>query len=216
MSIKVLLADDHTVVRDGLRLVLEGESDIEVVDGVGTGREAVRYCSMREPDVVVMDITMPDLNGIDATRQITALGLKTRVVMLSMHATAEHIYRSFEAGALGYLLKESAAGEVVGAVRSVSRGRRFLGKEIADTVVEAFIKCHGAPAEKSPLDSLSTREREILQLVVEGKSSLSIGTTLAISPKTVDTCRSRLMQKLGIGDLPALVRFAIEHGIIGA
>ena len=209
--IKVLLADDHAVVRDGLRVLLEAQSDISVVGDVANGREAVRFVLQQHPDVVVLDIAMPELNGIEATQQIHDASPSTQVLILSMHSTTEHIFRALQAGARGYLLKDSAGAEVVDAVRVVHAGRRYLSQKIAATVIDDYIaERHRA----SPLESLSSRERQILQLVAEGKSSTEIAAILFLSPKTVDTYRSRLMHKLDIGDLPSLVKFAIQHGVI--
>jgi DNA-binding NarL/FixJ family response regulator len=208
--IKVLLADDHAVVRDGLRVLLEAQSDISVVANAANGREAVRLALQLHPDVVVMDIAMPELNGIEATRQIHDASPSPRVLILSMHSTTEHIFRALQAGARGYLLKESAGTEVADAVRAVHAGRRYLSQKIASTVLDDYIS---ERSRASPLDSLSPRERQILQLVAEGKSSAEAAAMLFLSPKTVDTYRSRMMQKLGIGDLPGLVKFAIQHGV---
>ena len=211
MTIRVFLADDHAVVRDGVRFLLEAQPDIRVVGDAGDGRTAVRLVAQLLPDVVLMDISMPELNGIEATGQIRAACPQTQVVILSMHSTSEHIYRALQAGALGYLLKESAGAEVATAVRAVHAGRRYLSPRIIETMPEVLASLAAEPRAKSPLESLSPREREILQLVVEGQSSAAIAAELALSPKTIDTYRSRLMLKLGIGDLPALVKFAIEH-----
>ncbi|MFZ5818783.1 MAG: LuxR C-terminal-related transcriptional regulator, partial [Chloroflexota bacterium] len=158
----------------------------------------------------VMDISMPELNGVEATRQIRAACPGTQVVILSIHSSAEHIFRALQAGALGYLLKESAGVEVVSAVRAVAEGKRYLSQKITETVLGDYLR---QKQEKSPLESLSEREREVLQLTVEGKSAAQVAETLSLSPKTVETYRSRLMQKLGVGDLPALVKFAIQHGL---
>jgi len=209
--ISVLLADDHAVVRDGLRALLEAQTDIEVVGDAANGREVLRLAQQLHPDVVVMDIAMPELNGVEATQQMHDAYPSTQVLILSMHSTTEHIFRALQAGARGYLLKDSAGAEVVDAVRVVHAGRRYLSQKIAATVIDDYIaERHRA----SPLESLSSRERQILQLVAEGKSSAEIATILFLSPKTVDTYRSRLMHKLDIGDLPSLVKFAIQHGVI--
>ena len=209
--ISVLLADDHAVVRDGLRALLEAQTDIEVVGDAANGREVLRLAQQLHPDVVVMDIAMPELNGVEATQQMHDAYPSTQVLILSMHSTTEHIFRALQAGARGYLLKDSAGAEVADAVRVVHAGRRYLSQKIAATVIDDYI------AERhrtSPLESLSSRERQILQLVAEGKSSTEIAAILFLSPKTVDTYRSRLMHKLDIGDLPSLVKFAIQHGVI--
>ncbi len=210
MKIDVLLADDHAVVCDGLRSLLETEAGISVVACVADGREAVRQVERLRPDVVVMDIAMPDLNGIEATRRICRQFPSTKVIMLSMHATVEHIYQALQAGARGFVLKESAGWEVVGAVRLVSSGGRYLSRKIPAAAVDEYA---GRRHAASPLERLSEREREILQLVVEGRSSAEIALVLSLSRKTVETYRSRLMQKLDIGDVPGLVKFAIQHGL---
>ncbi|HEX6795025.1 MAG TPA: response regulator transcription factor [Casimicrobiaceae bacterium] len=208
--IRVILADDHAVVRDGLRVLLEAQADLGVVGSAANGRQAVRLVHELHPDVVVMDIAMPELNGIEATRQIHDAAPSTQVLVLSMHSTTEHIFRALQAGARGYLLKDSAGAEVVDAVRVVHAGRRYLSQKIASAVVDDYIsERHRA----SPLDSLSPRERQILQLVAEGKSSAEAAAMLFLSPKTVDTYRSRMMQKLDVDDLPSLVKFAIQHGV---
>ena len=213
MTIKVFLADDHAVVRDGMQALLEGEHDITVVGMASNGRDAVRQVQKFDPDVVVMDIAMPELNGIEATARICEASPSIRVIILSMHDTSEHIFQALKAGARGYLIKESAGKEVITAVRTVHSGRRYLSQKIEEKVIENYIDYRKTAPDRSPLDKLSLREREILQLVVEGKSSAMIAESLFLSPKTVETYRSRLMQKLGIKDLPSLVKFAIQHGL---
>ncbi|MBE9581274.1 MAG: response regulator transcription factor [Proteobacteria bacterium] len=213
MAIRVFLADDHAVVRDGLRFMLETQSDISVVGQAANGRQTVRQVQLLRPDVAVIDIAMPELNGIEATQQIREACPSTRVVILSMHATSEHIFQALRSGAQGYVLKESAGNEVIDAVRAVHAGRRYLSQRIAETLIDDYISCRKALPDRSPLERLSPREREILQLVAEGKSSAQIAETIYLSPKTVETYRSRLMQKLGVSDLPSLVKFAILHGL---
>jgi len=210
MTITVLIADDHTIVRDGLRLLLENQSDIRVVGEVADGRAAVEAALRLKPDVILMDLAMPLLNGADATAQIIEKQDTAKIVMLSMHSTVEHVFRALQAGALGYLRKESAGNEVVDAVRAVHSGRRYLSQKITESVVDDYVRKR---AVESPLESLSQREREILQMLVEGRSGIDIARLLHVSPKTVDTYRSRMMQKLGIGDLPGLVKFALQHGL---
>jgi len=213
MSISVFIADDHAIVRDGLRLLLETQNDITVVGEAADGRQTVLQVQKLSPNVLVMDIAMPELNGIEATRQIRGICPFTQVVILSMYATTEHIFRAMQAGALGYLLKESAAVEVVNAIRAVHSGKRYFCKKIDDDMIDSYIHNRQISMLKSPLESLSSREREVLQLVVEGKSSAEIASILYLSPKTVETYRSRLMQKLSINDVPGLVKFAIQHGL---
>lgn len=213
MSISVLLADDHQVVCDGLAVLLDSEVDIRVVAKAADGRQAVRCALEHAPDIAVLDINMPELNGIEAAREIRMSLPSTRVIILSMYATSEHIYRALQAGAKGYLLKDSAGAEVVDAVRTVYGGGRYLSPKIADEVMEDYVAVRSKVADASPLSQLSPREREVLQLVVDGMSSAAIAQTLHLSPKTVETYRSRIMRKLGIRDLPSLVKFAIQHGL---
>ena len=209
----VFLADDHAVVRHGMTALLETEQDIEVVGTASNGQQAVQLVKKLRPDIVVMDIAMPELNGIDATRQISEVCPEVKVIMLSMHESSEHIYQALKAGAKGYLLKESAGKEVATAIRAVSAGRRYLSSRIEKMVIDNYITNQNTGPETSPIDTLSNREREVLQLVVEGKSSTEISKILPLSPKTVATYRSRLMDKLDIHDLPGLVKFAIQHGL---
>ena len=213
MSIHVFLADDHAVVRDGLRFLLEAQPDITVVGDAANGRDAVRLVEQLRPDVVIMDIAMPELNGIEAARRVGELCPTARVMILSMHSTSEHIFRALQAGVQGYLLKESAGVEVVNAVRSLHAGQRYLSQKISNQVLDDYVRQREIAQAKSPLAGLSPREREVLQLVVEGRSSAEIASVLFISPNTVDTYRSRLMRKLGVNDLPGLVKFAIQHGL---
>lgn len=210
MSLRILLADDHAVVRDGLRALLASEPGMEVVGGVGDGREAVRAAARLKPDVVVMDINMPGLNGIEATLKIVALEPPPRVLILSIHGSSEHIYRALQAGASGYLMKESAGDEVIGAIRAVAAGRRYLSERITQTALDAFL---AEDRQRSPLDSLSARERQLLQLLAEGRNNAEAARLMSLSVKTVETYRSRLLVKLGLRDITALVRFAIEHGL---
>lgn len=209
MTIRVLLADDHALMREGLRALLAADAGISVVAEAGNGRDAVRRATDLRPDVVLMDISMPDLNGVEAARMIRAKCPETQVVMLSMHANAEHVHRALQAGANGYVLKESAASEVSTAITRVAAGGRYLSPALGELARDAL---RGA-TKASPLDSLSARERQVLQLVVEGKSSAVIAGIVHLSPKTVETYRSRLMKKLGVADVTALVKFAIQHGL---
>lgn len=214
MPIKVFLADDHAVVREGLTLLLDTQAGITVVGEAADGRKAVRQVERLCPDVVVMDIAMPGMNGIEATAQIRNICPSTQVVILSMHSSAEHILRALRAGALGYLLKESAGKELIQAVQTVYGGRRYLSRQIAESAIDDYISGSPATQAKNLLESLSSREREVLQLVAEGKSSTEIAEVLYLSPKTIETYRSRLMHKLGISDLPGLVKFALQQGLI--
>jgi DNA-binding NarL/FixJ family response regulator len=210
MTISVFLVDDHRVLRDGLRILLDTQEDIEVIGEAEDGNKAIKGITSKKPDVVVMDITMPELNGIDAAQVIHETLPEIGIVILSIHSDLEHIFRALQAGAQGYLLKESAGSEVVSAVRAVYLGRRYLSPSIRDLVMEAYLQNRQI---QSPLELLSMREREVLQLTVEGNSSAAIAERMELSPKTIETYRSRLMGKLGVHDLPELVRFAIKHGI---
>jgi DNA-binding NarL/FixJ family response regulator len=212
-AIRILLADDHAVVRDGLRAILEGQPDLRVVGDAADGREAVRLAAELWPDVVVMDLAMPELNGVEAMRRIHAQCPSVRVIILSMYSSTEHIYQALQAGARGYLLKEAAGAEVIDAVRAVQIGRRYLSRKISEAVLTDYLRRQEPGDVQSPLARLSPREREILQLVAEGKTSAAIAAHLSLSPKTVETYRSRVMDKLGIHDLPGLVKFAIQHGL---
>jgi DNA-binding NarL/FixJ family response regulator len=213
MKIRVFIADDHAVVRDGLRLILEAQEDITVVGEAADGHQAVDQVLKLKPDIVLMDIAMPKLNGIEATQQILKSCPSVKVVILSMHSSSEHISRALRAGALGYLLKESAGKEVVKAVKTVYLGQWYLCQKISESVIDDYIDLQEAAPGRSPLTRLSPREREILQLVAEGKTTKEIAGMLYLSTKTIETYRSRLMVKLGINDVPGLIKFAIQHGI---
>jgi DNA-binding NarL/FixJ family response regulator len=210
VTITVLLADDHTIVRDGLKYLLEADGDIKVIGEAANGRDAVRAVRKLQPDVVIMDILMADLNGIEATEEICRESPQTRVVILSMQSSSESILRALRAGARGYLFKESAGRELIQAIHAVCAGHRYLSAKVSDQVVGAYLKEEGF---KDPLAVLSNREREVLQLVVEGRTSAQIAGTLFLSVKTIETYRSRLMQKLGIRDIPGLIKFAIQQGV---
>ena len=213
MSIDVLLADDHQVVCDGLEVLLNSEIDINVVHKSANGRDAVFSARELQPDIVIMDINMPELNGLEATQQIMETNTSTRVIILSMYAHNDLIFRALKSGAKGYILKDSAGVEVVDAVRAVHAGCRYLSKKIEDEVIDEYIRLQQDSRDSHPLSSLSPREREVLQLILDGKSRVEIAETLDLSKKTVDTYRNRIMQKLDIRDIPSLVKFAIQHGL---
>ena len=210
MDISILIADDHALMRDGLRAILEREPGLRVAGVAADGHEAVREARRLLPDIVIMDIVMPELSGIEAAAQIRDHCEPTKVIILSMHSTVEHIFRVLQAGALGYVLKESAGAEVVQAIRSVHNGNRYLSKKVSDVVVDGYVREHRA---SSPVESLSPREHQVLLLVVDGKSSAEIASALNLSPKTVETYRGRLMEKLRVENLTGLVKFALQHGL---
>jgi DNA-binding NarL/FixJ family response regulator len=210
VKITVLLADDHGVVRDGLKHLLAAQPDMQVIGEAVNGREAIRLAGELCPDVIVMDIAMPELNGVEATRHIVKLEPLASIVMLSVYSTTEHVFQAIKAGARGYVLKESIGKELVDAIRAAHHGRQYISRKLMAQGMEDHLP---GPGDRSPLDRLSIREREVLQYVVEGWSSAAIAEQLALSPKTVDTYRSRLMAKLQINDIPGLVKFAIQHGI---
>jgi RNA polymerase sigma factor (sigma-70 family) len=214
MKIRVLVVDDHAIIREGLRVMLGNQPDMEVVGVAANGREAIQLVDKQDPDIAVIDLSMPELNGVEAIQQMMPRHPHLRVVVLSIHETKPYVYRALKAGAKGYLVKETAGLEVVDAVRAVQRGERYLSQSISDLLTtESFQKLESL-IDVSPLEALSPREREVLQLVAEGKTSQEIAERLYISPKTVDTYRSRLMHKIGVDDVPGLVRFAIQHGVI--
>jgi len=210
MPIRILIADDHGVVAEGLKQLVEAEADMQVVALVGDGREAVQQARDSQPDVVLMDLSMPELNGADATRAILQRDPKCRVIVLSMYAQREYVRRALKAGAAGYVVKRSAAKEVVEAIRAVHAGQRYLSPRVADVVLEDYTD----DKQDDPLARLSAREREVLQLLAEGRTGAEIAQRLSLSQKTVETYRARLVEKLGIRDLAGLVRFAIQRGLV--
>ena len=201
---RILLADDHVMMREGLSVLLAG-AGMEIVGSVGNGHDAVRVASVTLPDVVVMDLSMPEMNGIEATRQICTRTPSTQVVVLSMHADREHVYQAMKAGATGYVLKDAASAELVKAVRAVCAGRRYVSSAIS--------LLSDLSGQRGPLESLSTRECQVLQLVVEGRTSGEIAHAISLSKTSVDTYRSRLMKKLGVSDVASLVKLAVQHGL---
>lgn len=213
MTISVLLADDHTIVRDGLRALLEASNGIKVVGDAANGHQAFKQVSELKPDVVIMDISMPELNGIDATRQILETFPRVSVIILSMIGTADHVFHALQAGVKGFLLKESAGREVMEAVKSVYGGELYFSRAITQTIIVDYMQAREG-VHTGLLENLSARENEIMRLVLEGKTSTEIGEILHLSPKTVESYRSRMMQKLGISDMPQLFKFALKHGLL--
>src|SRR3989454_3826111 len=210
MPIKIIIADDHGVVAEGLKHVVEAQSDMQVVSLAVDGREAVRQARELQPDVVLMDLSMPELNGADATRAILERDPKCRVIVLSMYSEREYVRRALKAGAAGYVVKRSAAKELVDAIRAVHAGQRYLSPRVADVVIDDY----AADGKADLLEKLSTREREVLQLLAEGRTGSEIAQRLTLSQKTVETYRARLVEKLGIRDVAGLVRFAIQRGLV--
>jgi len=215
--IRIVLADDHTLLRRGLRALLSSQGDIEVVGEAGDGAEAVRACQRLKPDVIVMDISMPGTDGLQATAQIRELGLETRVLILTMHNEEDYLLKVLEAGGAGYVLKHSADTELVHAIRAVHRGEAFLYPSGVRMLLQSYLKGPKLPeTEIQPRPALSEREQEVLRLTAEGYSNQEIGKQLYISPKTVDTYRQRIMEKLGLHHRSELVRYALNRGLLKA
>ncbi len=212
MKIQVLLVDDHKIMRDGLRALLASSADIEVVGEACDGRTAIDLVRTLSPNVVVMDIGMPEMNGVDATRQIRTGYPKVKVIVLSTHTDKRYVHHALEAGACGYVLKIAAHDELVRAIRSASVGRTYLSPEIAGLVVERATQPHSG-TEVSAFSQLGAREREVLQLVAEGKTSAETAKQMHISIKTVETHRRNIVQKLGLHGTAELTKYAIREGL---
>jgi two-component system response regulator NreC len=209
MSVKIIIADDHKIMRDGLRNLLDKESGMEVVAEAKNGREAVRLAEQLRPDILIMDISMEDLNGMDATRQIVGKVQGTRIVALSMHADKRFVAGMFEAGAMAYLLKDCAFDELLQAIRQVMSGRTYLCSMISGVMIRDYIQ----RMRKSEPSLLSPREKEILQLLAEGSTTKRIADQLSVSVKTVETHRQHIMDKLNIFSIAELTKYAIKEGI---
>jgi two-component system response regulator NreC len=207
--IRILLADDHALVRHGFRMILATQPDMEIAGEAGNGREAVELAQKLKPDVVVMDVTMPELNGIEATRRLIELSPRTRVLALSMHKDNVYVREILRAGARGYLLKDSADADLLAAVRAVAKGEGYLSPGVSDAVLSDYRR-----HVTDPLDLLTTREREVLQLIAEGKTNKEIATSLRLSVYTVEAHRGRVMEKLNLHSTGELVRFAVRSGLI--
>jgi len=211
----LVLADDHPVVRQGLRLVLEAEPDFRVVGEGGEGLATVQMVERLQPDVLVLDLMMPGLSGLEVARQVHQRAPGTRVVILSMHATESYVLEALRAGAMAYVLKESDAAELVQAIREVCAGRRYLSPPLSERAIEAYIqKAQAEPPD--PYETLTTREREVLHLAAEGHTNPAIGQRLFISARTVEIHRRNLMRKLGLRTPTDLIRYALQRGIIPA
>jgi DNA-binding NarL/FixJ family response regulator len=210
--IRVLLADDHALVRAGFRALLQSLPDMEVVAEAGDGREALRLIDLHQPDVVLMDIGMPGLNGLEAAARIVEESPHIRVIILSMHATEEYVLRALRAGAVGYLLKDAGTAELELAVRAVVRGEMYLSPAVSKHVIAEYVQ--RVSSEPNSFEQLSPRHREILQLIAEGQTTKEIAQTLGLSVKTIETYRTQLMERLDIHDIAGLVRYAIRMGLI--
>jgi DNA-binding NarL/FixJ family response regulator len=212
--IRILLADDHTVVRDGLRALFEKQPDMRVVGEAADGRDAVRVAEEQSPDVIIMDIAMPNMNGIEATRRIVASNSHCAVVILSMHQDESYVLRSLKAGAKAYLLKESVRGDVIEAVRAVMQGRSFFTRKVSRILQEDYVREMERRGLEDSYDLLTDREREILQLVAEGRTNKEVAGLLNISLTTVETHRTHILQKLNLHSVPELILYAVRKGII--
>ncbi len=212
--VRILVADDHGVVRKGLRLILERLDGFEVVGEAADGREAVRLAAELAPDIVIMDVGMPQLNGIDATAQILHRGSRTGVIILSMHSDEGYIVRALSAGAKGYLLKDSAEEDLVQAVRVVAQGRPFFSPRITQTLLDDYVRQLRQKGLQDSYELLTEREREVLQLIAEGKSNKEVATILDLSVYTVETHRTNLMQKLNLHNTAEIVLYAVRKKII--
>ena len=208
-NIRILLVDDHAVVRQGFRMILAAQEDMEIVGEAGNGREAIAKAAELHPDVVVMDVAMPELNGIEATRRLAETSPQTRVLALSMHKDSVYVREILRAGALGYLLKDSIDVDFLTAVRAVARGEGYLSPAVSDAVLTDYRK-----HVSDPLDLLSSREREVLQMIAEGKTNKEVAGVLNLSVYTVDAHRGRIMEKLNLHSTGELVRFAVRKGLI--
>jgi DNA-binding NarL/FixJ family response regulator len=206
--IRIILIDDHALVRDGITRLLEAQRDLEVMGSFSDIDVALRFAKREEPDVAVVDIAMPQASGIDVTRRLRDASPDTGVLVLSMHSNPEYVHQALLAGALGYVAKESAGPVLVEAIRAVHAGRRYLSDTLAYDALQRY-----SAEQRDPLDSLSARERQVLRYTVEGKTIAQTAAQLGVSPKSIETYRSRVMTKLGIVDLPGLVKFAIRNGI---
>jgi two-component system, NarL family, response regulator NreC len=205
----VLLVDDHAVVRQGFRMILSAEPDFEVIGEAANGREAIAQAELLHPDIVLMDVSMPELNGIEATRRIVNISPRTRILALSMHRDSVYVREILRAGASGYLLKEAGDQDLLAAVRAVAQGQGYLSPAVSDAVLSDYRK-----HVTDPIDLLTTREREVLQMIAEGKTNKEIATALGLSTYTVESHRGRIMEKLNLHSAGELVRFAFRNGLI--
>ncbi len=209
----IVLADDHHVVRQGLRVLLEGQPDFQLVGEAGDGLEAIQLTERLKPDVLLIDLMMPSLNGLEATRQVSQRSPHTRVVILSMHANEAYVLEALRNGAAGYVLKDSSAADLVHAVREVVAGRRYLSSPLSERAIEAYMQ-KASTVTSDPYEMLTNREREVLHLAAEGYTNAEIADQLSISPRTAETHRANLMHKLGLRTHTDLIRYALRRGIL--
>ena len=212
--IRILLADDHAVIRSGLRALLQQQTDFQVVGEANDGREAVALAESLHPEVVVMDLTMPNLNGTEASRQIAAKFPETAVIILSMHSDEAYVLRALKAGAKGYLLKESAESDLIQAIRAVRQGKSYFSPAVSRVLVEDYVRQLQDKDIEDSYDLLTPRERELLQLIAEGKSNKDVANLLNLSVYTVETHRGNIMNKLNLHSVPELILYAVRKGII--
>ena len=212
--IRIVLADDHVVMRNGLRLLLERQPDFEVIGEAPDGRQTVEICDRLSPDVVVLDIAMPNLNGIEAARQISAKLPHTSIVILSMHSDEGYVLRALKAGARAYLLKDSAETDLINAIRIVTEGKAFFSPAISKMLVDDYVRRLQQRGVEDSYELLTTREREILQLLAEGKSNKEVANILTLSLYTVETHRGNILQKLNLHSVPELILYAVRKGVI--
>jgi two-component system, NarL family, response regulator NreC len=213
-KIRVLLADDHTILRAGLKMMLNAQPDIETIGEASDGKQAISEAERLSPDVIIMDITMPECNGIEATRQIKRLLPDVRVLILTMHENEEYLFQTLRAGAAGYMLKEAADTDLISAIRVVSGGRFYLSPSAQSMLVSDYLQRVHRGEERDSYSALTEREREILKLVAEGYTNSQIGERLFISPKTVDTHRTHIMDKLNLHSRAELVKYAMRRGLL--
>jgi two-component system, NarL family, response regulator NreC len=213
-TIRILLADDHTVMRNGLRLLLERQPNLQVIGEAADGREAVEIATAEKPDVAVLDIAMPNLNGVEAARQIAGRSPQTAIAILSMHSDESYVIRSLKAGARAYLLKDSAESDLITAIHAITEGKSFFSPAVRNILKEDYMHQLAEMGAEDSYELLTTREREVLQMVAEGKSNKEVANLLNLSLYTVETHRTHILQKLNIHTVPELILYAVRKGII--
>lgn len=212
--IRILIAEDHSIVRDGVRMLLQSEADCIVVAEAANGREAIARAKETQPDVAILDISMPDLNGLEATRLLKVESPRTQVLILTMHESDEYFFRALQAGASGYVLKKAATQDLLAAVRAVARGEAFLYPSVAKKLISDYLNRVQTDAEHNDYARLSDREREVLVLIASGSSNQQIAERLVVSPSTVQTHRAHILEKLGLQTTADIVKYAVQHGLI--